>query len=519
MQEEPNTTDRQTLADTSELRIPGLKILREIGRGGMAKVYMATQESLQRPVAVKLMQHVDRPGFYTRFMNEGRFMAALSHSNIIDVIDVGEVMGYYYIVMEYLPGGDLAQKVENGIKPITALKLAMRIAGCLDYLHAKGIVHRDLKPANILFRGDYNPVITDFGIAKLFLDDNELTQVGAVIGSPFYLSPEQSDTNRPVDGRSDLYSLGVILYEMLTGERPFNGEHFAAIVYAHHSQPIPRLPDALARYQPLIDKLLAKQPDERYQSGQEVVQAIRALSSRKQPENPAAETEPPEDPASHWRIPNYFLFAGLTVVLAMFIVLMFGKHDTTPSAPSQPVPTAELTQAPQPNVQTEPAEPPMQPGEEPGTETPSDVEANASGTPEVAIAEPELSPIRRLLKQGYANIDRARLTLPAHDNALLKFQQILSLEPDNEAAKAGIRQIVRWYDRHARLAIENNDPAKARSYIERGLTIDAQNAQLLALQEELKPATPPAEPEPAPKPPAEEKWWLPKPVNVLDLYE
>ncbi len=148
--------------------------------------------------------------------------------------------------MEYLPGGDLRSRIQKGMKPGLALKVAMRIASCLDYLHEQGIVHRDLKPSNILFRADSNPVITDFGIAKLLHEKGDLTLGEAILGSPSYLSPEQAGAAGKVDGRSDLYSLGVILFEMLTGERPYQGENFAAVIMAHQRDPIPKLPGALS---------------------------------------------------------------------------------------------------------------------------------------------------------------------------------------------------------------------------------------------------------------------------------
>ena len=180
------------------------------------------------------------------------------------------------------------------MKPLLALKVAVRIANCLDYLHEQGIVHRDLKPSNILFRGDNNPIITDFGIAKLLQDKADLTQGGGILGSPSYLSPEQAGFAGEVDGRSDLYSLGIILFEMLTGERPFQGENFAAIIMAHHKEPIPQLPETLSQYQPIIDRLLAKHAEGRYQNGVQLLKAIRDLNSTDVHQLPKSEQhEPP----------------------------------------------------------------------------------------------------------------------------------------------------------------------------------------------------------------------------------
>ena len=186
----------------------------------MAAVYLAIQESLDRPVALKVLTDPDSPEFSERFVNEGRIIASLVHGNIVTVHDVGIAEGLHYISMEYVDGGDLRTRIADGQSPEAALDLAARMADCLGFAHRKGVIHRDLKPANILFRRDGTPLLTDFGIAKNQRLDSDLTATGKIVGTPRYMSPEQA-LGKPVDGRSDLYSLGVVLYEMLTGEPPY----------------------------------------------------------------------------------------------------------------------------------------------------------------------------------------------------------------------------------------------------------------------------------------------------------
>jgi hypothetical protein len=257
------------------IEIPGYRILRQLGRGGMATVYLALQESVQRDVALKVMSPtlLADPDFSERFLREARIAAKLHHRHVVGIHDVGRNGDYNYIAMEYLGGGPVLAR-DAGPRPVGfALRVAREIGLALHYAHAKGFVHRDVKPDNILLREDNSSALTDFGIARASDSATRMTRTGAVIGTPHYMSPEQA-RGRPIDGRADLYSLGVVLYELLVGRVPYHADDSLAVGIMHITQPVPVLPEHLAPLQPLLQRLLAKQPDERYQNGQQLADAI-----------------------------------------------------------------------------------------------------------------------------------------------------------------------------------------------------------------------------------------------------
>jgi serine/threonine-protein kinase PpkA len=260
----------------AKLNIPGYQIKAHVGSGGMAVVFRAIQESLQRSVALKVLKNTESKEWTERFLNEGRILASLSHRNIITVHDIGIHAGHIYISMEYLNGGDLKPRIEAGMTVKEALEILATIGEALEIAHKKGVIHRDIKPGNILFRQDGTPVLADYGIAKDFERETDVTVDGTVIGTPDYLAPEQARIE-PIDGRTDIYGLGIIFYEMLVGKKPFEGGSPVEIVFKHLNDPIPKLPDAFAMYQPLLEKMTAKEPADRFASATEMLAAVTEL--------------------------------------------------------------------------------------------------------------------------------------------------------------------------------------------------------------------------------------------------
>jgi serine/threonine-protein kinase PpkA len=262
------------------LQIPGYRIIRKINQGGMSTVYLAIQMSVGRIVALKVMNPslTSDPAFSERFQREATIVGQLSHPNIVAIYDIGRSEDLNYIAMDYLPGGSAHDKMINGLTGEEALKVTKEIANALDHAHEKGYIHRDIKPENILFRADNSAVLSDFGVAKGIVGVSRATHVGTVVGTPHYMSPEQA-RGQPVDSRSDLYSLGVVFFEMLTGALPYQGEDAVTIALKHISAPIPKLPVQYQIYQKLLDKFLAKDPSQRFQSGHEVSVAIDQLDA------------------------------------------------------------------------------------------------------------------------------------------------------------------------------------------------------------------------------------------------
>ncbi len=262
------------------LEIPGYQIEREVGRGGMARVHLAVQNKFGRLVALKVVsaEYSKDPNFRKRFVRESRINAQLSHPHIVQVYDVGVHENYLYLVMEYMRGGDLTQRLNRGMHMQELLQVIRDIARALDFAHGKGFVHRDIKPENILFREDGSAVLSDFGIAKVVGDGPNITRMGTVVGTPQYMSPEQA-AGKELDGRSDIYSLGVVFFRMLSGDVPYRGDSAVAVGIRHLQDPIPKLPNHLSAFQTIIDKILAKKVDERYQSGEDIINDLDDVRS------------------------------------------------------------------------------------------------------------------------------------------------------------------------------------------------------------------------------------------------
>jgi serine/threonine protein kinase/CheY-like chemotaxis protein len=262
-------------AEPNALALPGYRILRMIGEGGMSQVYLAERTSDDLQLVLKVLDAGLRKSktFLQRFVREYQLIVSLENEYVARIYDHGFSGERPYIAMEFLPGGTLAARMHEGMTSLAALRLISQIARALDAIHAHDIVHRDLKPQNIMFRDSGRPVIVDFGLAKDLDSDTHLTRHGEVMATPRYMSPEQC-MGQQADARSDLYSLGAIFYEMLTGRRLYGDENPAGLVYQHVHGDVPLLPERLAGYQPIIDRLLAKRREDRFQSARELFATI-----------------------------------------------------------------------------------------------------------------------------------------------------------------------------------------------------------------------------------------------------
>ena len=252
---------------------------RRVGRGGMAEVYLARDRLLERMVAIKILfpEFATDPSFVARFRREAQAAANLNHPNIVGVYDWGKERGTYYIVMEFVDGRSVSDiiRTDGPIEPKRAASIAADVAAALGFAHRKGVVHRDVKPGNVLITKSGEVKVADFGIARAMTATSEdnLTQTGSVMGTATYFSPEQAQ-GKPVDARSDLYSLGVVLFEMVSGRPPFHADSPVAIAYKHVQEPIPSLaekvPEVPRDYVAITERALAKDPDDRYPDAAEM---------------------------------------------------------------------------------------------------------------------------------------------------------------------------------------------------------------------------------------------------------
>ncbi|QKE63934.2 serine/threonine protein kinase [Aquipseudomonas campi] len=365
------------------LEIPGYRVHGQLGKGGMAEVYLATQESLHRKVAIKVLLSADDEAFSLRFVKEAHIVASLNHPSIITIYDIDRLAdGRYYLAMEYVAGGDLAQHKGEVFAAERALAIVRQIASGLAVVHDKGLVHRDVKPANILFRSDGTAVLTDFGVAKDLDIDSELTHFGIAVGSPAYSSPEQAQC-QPLDARSDIYSLGVILLEMLTGTNPYRGGNYTQTVVNHVQMELPALPDALGAFRELLTRMLAKNPAERFADCRALLAALDEVElsdleqTQLRPALPLA-AEPALPKKRRSAMP---LLMGLSVLVLI----------------------ATLTFA--------------------------------------GIYIKQRQQLAALLVQAEQRFASGQLVEPEQDSATHYFQQMLLLDADNEAALAGLQRI------------------------------------------------------------------------------
>ena len=262
-----------SLADAGLPSLKGYRVEGQLSGNEISAVYLTRDEATDERVVLKVLRQVPDSGSevaFDRFLREYELIAKLDHPNIVRIHDLGIADDHAYIAMEYCGQGSLKRRIQAGLNPDLAFRYMRQIAEALGALHRVGIMHRDLKPTNVMFRDDGSLVLIDFGLAREAQLQSEITGTGEIFGTPYYMSPEQGH-GTPVDQRGDIYSLGIVFFEMLTGQKPFDAENAMAMIIRHRLAPIPRLPEHLRAYQPAVDRMLAKDPAARFQSTDELL--------------------------------------------------------------------------------------------------------------------------------------------------------------------------------------------------------------------------------------------------------
>lgn len=481
-----------------DINIPGYRILRPIGEGGMASVFLAVQESLDREVALKVMSPALAANgeFASRFLTEGKITAKLQHPNLVTVYDIGAHNGVYYLAAEYIPGGTLKDRVdEGGLSLAEVLDIIADIALGLDFAHQKGFVHRDVKPGNVLFRNDGRVVLADFGIAKAMDGSSSSTVAGASIGTPDYMSPEQA-RGESVDGRSDLYSLGTVLYELLVGHPPYQASDPFTVALMHVTHPVPTLPEEYSILQPLLNGMMAKQPAERYNTGAALVEAIHKLVADA-PETAKLHQSSARKAGSAQRIaggagatqqrtrinvakgqPEAPSRKGLYAVasIAAVAVLAVAAWKFWPASDADAT-AANASNGTQPTVTLTPA----------GSDDPGSI---LSTTLPVTDAGPAMSAddIETALTQADNYLDYGtnkdpgrQLTFPEDDSALGLYRKVLAAQPDNARAKAGVAAIVAFFRKMSHRACSAQLWTQCQIAAQSGLDVDPADETLIRL--------------------------------------
>ncbi|MEM9101249.1 MAG: bifunctional serine/threonine-protein kinase/formylglycine-generating enzyme family protein [Pseudomonadota bacterium] len=465
------------------------KIQSLLGSGGMADVYLAVDVRIKRQVAVKVLppEFARNADHAARFKREVMASAALDHPGIVSIFDVGQSdyksLRYQYYVMNLLPRGDLKQRIEKKLSIPQIFKIAREVGAALEYAHKAGFVHRDIKPENILFDREDRAVLTDLGIARAMRSDNRMTDTGMSVGTPSYMSPEQAKGKYDLDGRADLYSLGVVLYEMLTGNAPYQADTTIGLALQHVNDPIPTLPKRISQFQPIIDKLMAKEAEDRYDTARDFLKELTLLEKNgklKQGNNrrtgATTSLKAEQQLASQKRKNRRFRWILMTLVVGVALLIQFrpllfneGLEGTLPDerkVGDSVLPPVDL------------------------------LEQKAQKAREQRQKELD-DKVKGLLTEAENDVIALRLTRPVGNNAHLKYLEVLKLEPENQDALDGLENICDQYLIFADKALVKGDRAGARRYLETAQAIlptsEKVAARMASLNQMFK-----ANPEPRP---------------------
>ncbi|MBS0192785.1 MAG: protein kinase [Proteobacteria bacterium] len=448
-------------------KVPGYRTLKRLGEGGMAAVYLATQESLDRPVAIKVMEAggLQDEVSKQRFENEARTIAQISHPCIVAIYEVGRTGdGRMYYIMPYLGNGDLSQRDlrddEGGI-----VRVLRALLSALEYAHQRGIVHRDVKAANVLFDVADRPLLTDFGIALSKRDTSRITTAGLAVGSSGYMAPEQARGD-VVDGRADLYSVGVLTYELLTGHLPYQAPDALALALMHAQSPIPSLPTNKRHWQFFIDKAMAKDPGQRFRDARQMLDATQRIERRAR-QRFGASLLGGDNTATRragWKQP--LALAGAAIALAGGALFLARQHlpwprTSTEAADATDRPGGALARphhAPRTSDATAHASPSnFAPSAPPTSSRP--VAIVSSNRPTTAVASPSLAPDTAVLSAAREAIRSGDLTAPADGNAVDLSRMAWKLSPESESTRTLAADTLKALaNREAQSIVEHHDP-------------------------------------------------------------
>jgi serine/threonine protein kinase len=464
--------------------------------------------------------------FGDRFLREGKILAKLAHTNVLSIYDIGASGNYYHMAMEYLTGGDLKERINSGLSLDQVVDISRQVAEALAYIHQEGFVHRDIKPENILFRSDGTAVLADYGIAKAADNSTSLTQVGMSVGTPHYMSPEQA-RGEEVDGRSDLYSLGVVIYEMFTGKVPYDAQDSFAIAYSHIYSELPRLQGNFKHYQPLLELLIAKNASERFQDAGEMLVALDAIAAGKKVSRKftiGSSRQPKVERTA--RRGTGVKVVIVSVIFAVLLILgLIWKGSQRNDLPHlvagsgagaaitaevhhdpRPTPAADILSRPLETVQHGQKDvPDKDPAPDARQDTGTDHFETQQPSERILIltgssSEPELDGEQRgaqeqeierresaenYLMAAEESLASNRLSVPEGNNALFYYHKALEFDPNNEDAQRGIKKVAEKYALLASNALNNKDFKGAERYVDKIQEIYPQLPEISDLKELL----------------------------------